>query len=523
MPPHRQLRRLTGFACAAIVLLSLRLATASPVAEPGPPRISTIRCEILVPSARLPSPQEGRLIVIFARTNSPEPRLLLGNAGLGAPAALSQDTRLAPSTNAIVMAGSPILFPAPAPLPAGEYYLQALFDLNRDLRLPNAPGNLYSQPQKVRLAGNGKDLVCLALDQAVPAEQPPPNTENVHYLKLQSRLLTAFHGRPIFLRAGIILPRDYGREPARKYPLWICIGGFGTRYTVVEHMARDPGFTSVWQDNRTPRFILLHLDGAGPLGDPYYVNSANNGPFGDALVKELIPEVESRFRAVGTPRTRVLSGASTGGWISLALQTFYPDFFNGTWSSSPDPVDFRAYELINIYEDDNAYVNHFGNERPSQRTLSGDVVLTVRQEVSMENLLGRHDSYVFSGQQWGAWNAVFSPRGPDGLPVPLWNPQTGVLDRRVAEQWKRYDLRLYLQEHWTSLAPKLRGKLHIGVGEADDYFLNNAVHLLNDFLAQAQPPFEGKIVFGPGKGHTWFYLSLPEMLRDMQAAIGKTD
>jgi hypothetical protein len=235
-------------------------------------------------------------------------------------------------------------------------------------------------------------------------------------------------------------------------------------------------------------------------------------------VQELIPHVEARFRAIGQPRGRVLNGNSTGGWVSFALQVFYPDFFNGTWSSCPDPVDFRALELVNIYQDDYAYVNKYGNERPSDRELNGDVKLIMRREVGVENLLGRGNSYTLSGKQWGEWNAAFGPRGADGLPVPLWDPQTGKIDHAVAEQWKKYDLRIVLEQNWPTLGPKLRGKIHISAGEADGFFLNNAVHLLDRFLAQADPPFEGKIVYGMGKGHGWFDLSLRQMLDEMQAA-----
>jgi S-formylglutathione hydrolase FrmB len=260
---------------------------------------------------------------------------------------------------------------------------------------------------------------------------------------------------------------------------------------------------------------MLQLDGAGPNGDPYQVNSANNGPYGDAVVQELIPWVETHFRALGQPRGRFLSGTSTGGWVCLALQVFYPDFFNGAWSSCPDPVDFRAFELMDIYRETNAYVNAYGNERPSERDPAGDVVLTMRREVGAENLLGRGDSYVMSGEQWGEWTAAFSPRGPDGLPVPLWEPRSGRFHPEVAEQWKKYDLRLVLERDWKTLGPKLRGKLHIAAGEADQYFLNNAVHLLDKALAQASPPFEGKIVYGPGQGHGWRDVTLREMLQEM--------
>jgi hypothetical protein len=235
-------------------------------------------------------------------------------------------------------------------------------------------------------------------------------------------------------------------------------------------------------------------------------------------VEELIPQIEAAFRAVGQPRARFLSGTSTGGWVCLGLQVFYPDFFNGAWSSCPDPLDFRALQLVNIYADDNAYVNQYGNERPSERDLNGDVKLTMRREVGVENLLGRGHSYTTSGGQWGAWSAVFGPRGIDGRPVPLWDPQSGKINHAVAQAWKKYDLRLVLEANWKTLGPKLRGKLHIAAGEADDYFLNNAVHLLDTFLAQADPPFVGKIVYGPGQGHGWMDLSLRQMLDEMQAA-----
>jgi hypothetical protein len=207
----------------------------------------------------------------------------------------------------------------------------------------------------------------------------------------------------------------------------------------------------------------------------------------------------------------VLSGASTGGWVSLALQVFYPDFFNGTWTSCPDGVDFRAFELVDIYKDANAYVNEYGCERPSQRAVNGDIRLYMRREVGFENVLGAGNSWTMSGKDWGSWNAVYGPRGADGRPTALWDPQTGAINPALVEQWKKYDLRMVMEENWKTLGPKLQGKLHISVGDADDYFLNNAVHLLDEFLSHADPPYKGRIVYGPGKGHGW---------SDVQAATG---
>jgi hypothetical protein len=265
--------------------------------------------------------------------------------------------------------------------------------------------------------------------------------------------------------------------------------------------------------------IVLHLDGAGPLGDPYQVNSANHGPYGDAVTRELIPHVEKRFRGIGKGYARVLDGVSTGGWVSLALQVFYPDFFNGAWAHCPDPVDFRAFELLNVYRDGNAYVNSSGFERPAAREINGDVRYTMRHEVQREIVLGRGDNWTLSGKDWGSWNATFSPRGEDGLPLPLWDGKTGKINPKVAEHWQKYDLRLHLAKNRATLAPKLRGKLHIWVGEADDYFLNNAVHLLDDFLKTAKPAFEAKITFGPRRDHEWRGLSQRELMDEMAAAI----
>jgi len=465
--------------------------------------------------------KDGRLFLILAETNNPEPRLTLGRTGLDAPEALARDmTAFAPGAVA-VLDQTVFAFPINplSELPAGDYFAQALFDCNAALRSPQSPGNLYSKPQKIHFDPARGGTWKLELTQQLPPEQLPPDTQQIKFVKLQSRRLSEFYGRPIFLRASVVLPRDYARDSSRRYPLWVRIGGLNTRYTSVLHsMGERSEFRKTWQADDTPRLILLQLDGAGPNGDPYYVNSANNGPYGDALIEELIPHVEATFRAVGQPRARFLSGTSTGGWVCLGLQVFYPDFFNGAWSSCPDPVDFRALQLVNIYKDDNAYVNEYGNERPSTRDRNGDVELTMRRETGMENLLGRGNSYTLSGEQWGDWNAVFGPRGTDGAPVPLWDPQTGKINHSVAEQWKKYDLRLVLETNWKTLGPKLRGKLHIAAGEADDYFLNNAVHLLDQSLAKADPPFVGKIVYGPRQRHGWFYLSLRQMLDEMQTA-----
>lgn len=463
----------------------------------------------------------GRVFISLTRDNKVQPRFALGRSGLEAPQGIACDvTNLTPQNPALLDSRG---YTSPATnfaaIPPGDYYVQALFDCNQDLRLLNAPGNLYSKVQKTHVDPATATTIHLDLTEQIPAEKLPTETEFVKYVRFESPLLSKFHGRPIFLRAGIILPKDFGKDTTRHYPLWVRIGGLNTRFTAVSSLIDTPSrFREAWLADDTPRFILVQLDGSGPFGDPYYVNSENNGPFGDALTQELIPHIEKTFRGIA-PGKRVLSGTSTGGWVSLALQIFYPDYFCGAWASCPDPVDFRALELINLYQDENAFVDAGGNERPSERNLQGRTTLTVRQEVRGENLLGRGNCYTTSGEQWGEWTAVFSPHGSHGLPAPIWDPNTGKIDREIANYWKRYDLRLHLEQNWSALAPRLRGKLHIASGEADQFYLNKAVHLLDQWLAQQKLSIEAKIVFGPGKGHGWFDLSQVEMLKEMEAAV----
>lgn len=479
------------------------------------------RVEVGVAPGLLETPQTGRLLLVFSSRPEPEPRFAIGRTGLKGPSVFGRDVRdFGPNRTAILdetAIGVPI--ERLGQLPPGEYFVQAVFMWNPDIRRPDAPGNLYSDVRRVRVDPAQGGVIRLELTRKIP-EESPEETEYVKFVKIPSRLLSAFHGRPMYLRAGVILPRDYAREPERRYPLRIHIGGYGTRYTnVLRLMAEGSEFRRAWLADDTPRMILLHLDGAGPYGDPYYVNSANNGPYGDALVQELIPYVERTFRALGRPEARVLDGGSTGGWVALALQIFYPDVFNGAWAYCPDSVDFRAFQLINIYEDENAYVNRYGFERPSARDERGDVRFTMRHECQVENVVGLGDSYTMSGGQWGAWNAVYGPRGADGRPVPLWDPKTGQINRDAVEHWRRYDLRLVLERNWPTLGPKLRGKLRIWMGEADDYFLNNAVYLLEDFLKRADPPAEARIVYGPRRGHCWRGVSERELMREMTEAI----
>jgi Putative esterase len=477
---------------------------------------SDLRFEVVLGADVKPQWTSGRMLLVIAPADSKDARREIGQTGMDGAPILGCDVAELKSGSPVVLDERSTIAPIAslAALPAGDYSVQAVFRCNPDLRLVSAPGNLSSEPQKVHLDPAAPTIVKLALTRVEPPEELPADTEELKFLKFESKRLSEFWKRPIFLRAGVRLPRGFAKDTARRYPLLVRIGGFGSRYTGI---GRSRGRNA--SDDDAPPFVTLQLDGAGPLGDPYQVDSASHGPYGAAITEELIPFVEQKFRCIGEPRARFTTGGSTGGWVSLALQVFYPDFFNGCWSFFPDGVDFRCFQLVDVYGDKNAYVNRYGFERASQRNVDGETVYTMRHECGIENVLGEGDSYATSGGQWGAWIATYSPRGKDGRPLPLWDPQTGAIDQQVAETWKKYDLRMVLEENWTTLGPKLEGKLHVYVGDADDYFLNNAVVRLQKFLEKARPAYGGTIQYGWRGGHGWNPLSGAEMLKQMAARV----
>ncbi len=509
--------------CLWFLVLTLPVQS-NPALEPPakPPAPARARFEVKGSPEMKASPASGRLWVILGPEDSVEPRLQMTETGLDSPPRLGRDVKQWDGRQAVFLDSGSALFPQASlgDVPAGFYQVQAVLATNRDLWLPDAPGNWMSRPQRIRFDPARRETHRLVIDRRLPDESFPADTEQLRFLKIRSERLSRFWGRPMFLRAGVILPRDWAAEPAHRYPLLIRIGGFGTRFDTVSELMRptDP-FRKEWNSDDAPRFVLLQLDGAGPLGDPYQINSDNHGPYGDALLEELLPYVEAAYRCVGKPHARVLLGGSTGGWVALALQVLYPEQFGGSWSGFPDPPDFRALQLVNLYRDTNAFVNAAGFERPCAREVNGDTQFTMRHETQLENVLGLGDSFVASGGQWGSWNATYSPRGSDGLPLAIWDPRTGTIDARVAEAWKRYDLRLRLQEDWPRLAPLLRGKIRIWMGDADTYFLDSATRLLDDFLKNAQPPAEARIEFAPREPHGWMPRTLLSLLEEMQSAV----
>lgn len=436
-----------------------------------------------------------------------------------------------------------------ADVPAGTYRVQALLHRYETFRrkdghvvqLPMdrgegqvwnlAPGNLYSTVREVKFDPADPTPIALVLDQVIAPIKAPADTEWVKHERIQSRLLTQFWGRPMYLGAHVLLPKGWAEHPKARYPLMINHGHFPDDFGGFRTQPPDPTLTPDYSDrfrlsgyNRLeqelayqlykdwtspgfPRVIAIEIQHANPYyDDSYAVNSENLGPYADAIQQELIPYLERKYRAIGAGWARFVYGGSTGGWEALAVQVKYPDFYNGAFAACPDPIDFRAYGSVNIYEDKNAYVVDAPwkqTPRIAMRDHLGRPTATLEEINRLEAVLGSNSR---SGGQWDIWQAVFSPVGADGFPRPIWNKRTGDIDRGVADYWREnYDLVHIMRRDWEKgLGEKLRGKIHLYVGELDNYYLENAVYLAQDFLESTRnPPFEGVIAYGPRAEHCW--------------------
>lgn len=492
---------------------------------------------------------DGRLLLLISKNGETEPRFQ-ARPGVQAIQIFGQNIEGLSKGNSISINAEAFGYPIEHldDLPPGEYYVQALlhkyetFNLSsgHTVKLPmdrgegqqwrRAPGNLYSTPQKIHVDPSSGSSVFITMDQVIPAIDEPEDTEYVRYVKMESKLLTEFWGRPMQLGAHVLLPRDFDQHPEARYPLMIFHGHFpadfgGFRTTppeldlepdyserfrvsgynrIVQQEAYD--FYRKWTSDDFPRFIIIEIQHPNPYyDDSYAVNSANLGPYGDAITHELIPYIEQKFRGIGEGWARFLYGGSTGGWEALAAQVFYPDEYNGAFAACPDPIDFRAYTLVNLYEDDNAYTINgpFGSlKRPVHRDWLGNVDVTVEDFNHYELALGDKGR---SGDQFDVWQAVYSPMGEDGYPEPIWDKYSGKINPQVADYWREnYDLRYILERDWKTLGPKLEGKINIYCGDMDNYYLNNAVYLMEDFLeSTTNPYYAGNVEYGDRAEHCW--------------------
>ncbi len=366
-------------------------------------------------------------------------------------------------------------------------YLQAILD--RDLggmNFNSSPGNAYSKPVLYDPANPPTEPIKLVMDQVIP-ERKFAEKGRVKYVEIQSKLLSAFHKKPIMLRAGVVVPKSFMEMPAKKYPSIYEIPGFGGNHF---------GAFNAELRNATEvagvEMLYVVLEPSCRLGHHVFADSANNGPCGKAIIQELIPAIEAKFRGIGTPSARFVSGHSSGGWSSLWLQVTYPDFFGGVWSTAPDPVDFRDFQRVDIYDPkQNLFTDEKGEARPLARG-GGKVLIRYKPFNDMEVVMGH-------GGQLSSFEAVFSPKGKDGKPMPLWDRNTGVIDRGVAQAWQRYDIRMILERNWKTLGPKLAGKLHVYMGGADTFYLEGATRLLGESLKGLGS--DAVVEIFPGRNH----------------------
>ena len=493
------------------------------------------RFEVSFTAATRATPVTGRLILALSKTEQPEPRMLVSPLG---PPVFGVDLDQLRPGHVAVIDNAAVGYPSSlAELPEGDYYAQAVIDVYTQVHRADghtiwvhmndghievfqiAAGNLYSDVQRVHVGAGG--TVKIAINHVIAAQAPDEDTEWVKHVTVQSQKLTRFWGRPIFIHATVLLPKGYGEHPNTRYP-GIYTLGHGTPFQFATTAGRSCGainpvtgtecgydFYKEWITDSMPRVIAISLEQQTPFfPDSYSVNSANNGPYGDAIVDEVMPALEEKFRIIREPYGRVLEGASTSGWQSLAMILQHPDFFGGAFVLQPDPIDFRHYQQTNIYTDSNAFVAPFGQylsgERPFRRTTQGQVVWTTRQLSRFEAVLGSHGR---SSYQLEAWEAVYGPVGADGYPRPLWDKLTGTIDHEVATYMREhgFDLRDYAQRNWATLGPKLVGKLHFFAGDMDDFYLNLAVYDFQEMLkSSTNPHYEAEFTFGrPMKGHSW--------------------
>ncbi len=382
---------------------------------------------------------------------------------------------------------------------SGKFYYQVVYKQNADDGNENVPGNLYSRVDS--MLNPGTVNFNLTLEKVIPPLEIVQN-KYVKTVVIQSKLLTEFSGYPRFLRASVLLPTSYFDTGNKNYPICYRVPGLNGRFDAVNRLIQDKEFLEQRSSSNAPQVIYVFLDSQGPFGDTYQMDSENNGPCGKALTEELIPEIEKQVGYKPGSKMRFLAGCSTGGWVALGLQVFYPDFFDGTWSYSPDPVDFEHYGLINIYRDSSVFYNQFGYLQPGKRTIYGEPTYSMKDWVANENVASRTNDYRVSGGQFGAYNAVFGPKGKDGLPSLMFDPITGKIDHEIAKQWEKYDLKKVLEKNWSTLGPKLQGKIWIWTGDMDGLYSNVATRFLQTFLESTKnPKSDAKVHFTPMANH----------------------
>lgn len=437
--------------------------------------------QVLLPKDQVSKPQSGRLLVLFSRSGEPR----LGPNWFRPEPFFGKEVRdWQPGTSQVIDARAEA-FPQPlTELSAGTYRVQAVLDQKfHTQHHGKAAGNLYSPVAEWEFDPEDALPLKLELTKRV-GERSFPKGKFIQPIELNSKLLSEFHGHEVPFQAAVVLPESYYEAPQRRYPVIYRVPGFSGSHRQALGYPAD-GLPSV---EDAADFILVMLSGQCAWGHHVYADSATNGPRGKALVEELIPHIDQTYRTIAKPTARFVTGHSSGGWSSLWLQVNYPETFGGVWSTSPDPVNFRDYQQVNLYADPplSLYFTPDGEKRPLAR-IGGEPVLWYADFGKMDDVLGR-------GGQLRSFEAVFSPLNEDGNPQQLWDRKTGKIDPEVAKAWQKYDISLMLQRNWATLGPQLQGKLHIFMGDQDTFYLEGATILLAERLEKLGSDAEVTII-----------------------------
>lgn len=492
---------------------------------------------------------DGRLLLLLSNNNKAEPRFQVsGGASTQLVFGVDADSWQPGTSKLVDMSAFGYPLENLKDVPAGDYYVQAFFHkyetfhlkTGHTVKLPMdrgegqhwniAPGNIYSVPVKIHFDPNASSEISLTIEKIIPPIEAPKDSKYVKHIKIQSKLLTEFWGRPMYLGAHVLLPEGFDTHPSVKYPLAIFHGHFPAdladfrttepdknlkpdtserfRISGYNRIEQEEAyrFYKQWTGPDFPRVLAIEIQHANPYyDDSYAVNSENLGPYGDAITYELIPEIEKKFRGIGQGWARFMYGGSTGGWEVLAAQVFYPDEYNGCYSACPDPIDFHHYTTIDIYNNKNAFYAGSDFKKtplPALRDYLGRIAVTTKEANHLELAIGTRTR---SGEQYDIWEAVFSPADKDGYPKRIFDKYSGAIDSTVAAYWKEhYDLTHIIKRDWNKLGNKLKGKIHIYAGEMDNYFLNNAVHSSEDILKKLDnPTCSCEIAYGNRDEHCW--------------------
>jgi len=489
--------RLPILLASLVAIPAIAQPAATPAVVSAPPSF-----KITFDPALQPGPYTGRVYIALSRDPVKEPRDGMGS-WFNPPPLYSLDvSRIAPG-GTVTIDGSALYNPTPLDkLEPGEWHVQAVARRSLDCPDPGrGPSDLYSDPQTFSLPGAAAPIE-LRLTNVVQAT-PFQETDDAKLFEMVSPSLSKFLDHEFTLHAGVILPDGWAAHPDEHYPIVYIIPGFGGDHMAASRMSRRRG-----PEDPTRKVLQVILDPKCFLGHSVFADSANNGPWGAALVTELIPALEARFRGPQDPNHRYVTGGSSGGWGSLWVMITHPDDFASCWSHVPDPVDFRDFQRIDLYKPGtNMFKDEEGNRRPLAR--QGDKVLLYYDDfVARETVVG-------PGGQIHSFEACFSPHGPDGKPLLVFDRTTGAVNTEVAKTWEAYDIRLYLERHWDTLGPKLAGKLHIFAGEVDTFYLEGAVKLLKPALEQLGG--DAEVIIVPGMAHQGYSEGNDEMYRTILA------